>query len=257
MTQIPAGWYPDPAPAQSGQPPLVRYWDGAMWTAHVSPAGPTAAPMAPAQPAYVAAAPEASGPTTPDGEPLAGWWWRVLAYIIDGALISVASNILSLPAQISFQRDFQDVMDDFQQQVDANPDNVDVGHFFDLLIDVFRDHAFWLFVPTLVFTVLYGGGMLWWRGATLGKLAVGLRVRLRERPGRLPIEAVVARVMIQFLVPYTLLVVALLSGSLAVAVLLMFGYSVYLALDHLWPTWDKKRQAWHDKAARTNVVKVR
>jgi uncharacterized RDD family membrane protein YckC len=28
-------------------------------------------------------------------------------------------------------------------------------------------------------------------------------------------------------------------------------------LDGLWPLWDDKRQALHDKAARTNVVRVR
>jgi uncharacterized RDD family membrane protein YckC len=38
---------------------------------------------------------------------------------------------------------------------------------------------------------------------------------------------------------------------------------VYLALawfpylDSLWPLWDKKNQALHDKVARTNVVVVR
>ncbi|HET7736689.1 MAG TPA: RDD family protein [Nocardioidaceae bacterium] len=257
MTQIPAGWYPDPAPAQPGQPPLVRYWDGAVWTEHVSPATPQAAPQAPTQPAYVAAPAAPSGPTTPDGQPLAGWWWRVLAYIIDGFIISVAANILSLPAQLSFQDDLTDVMEDFQATVDANPDNVDVSGFLDSIVEVFRDHAFWLFVPTLVFTVLYYGGMLWWRGATLGKMAVGLQVRLRDRPGRLPVEAVIARVIVQFLLPYTLMVVALLSGSFALAGLLLLIYSAYGLLDHLWPLWDKKRQAWHDKAARTNVVKIR
>lgn len=256
MTQIPAGWYPDPAPAQPGQPPQVRYWDGAMWTTHVNAAAPQV-PQPPMQPAYVAPPQAAAGPTTPDGQPLAGWWWRVLAYIIDGFVVSVAANILSLPAQVSFQGDLTDVMEDFEREVDANPDNVDVSGFFDSIADVFQEHAFWLFTPTLVFTVLYYGGMLWWKGATLGKLAVGLRVRLRDAPGRLTLTAVVARVIVQFLIPYTLLVVAILSGSLGIAVLLLLGYAAYTVLDHLWPVWDKKRQAWHDKAARTNVVKVR
>jgi uncharacterized RDD family membrane protein YckC len=28
-------------------------------------------------------------------------------------------------------------------------------------------------------------------------------------------------------------------------------------LDHLWPAWDGKKQAIHDKIARTNVVRSR
>jgi hypothetical protein len=36
MTQTPAGWYVDPQDAT-----LFRYWDGAAWTEHRSPRGPT------------------------------------------------------------------------------------------------------------------------------------------------------------------------------------------------------------------------
>jgi uncharacterized RDD family membrane protein YckC len=33
--------------------------------------------------------------------------------------------------------------------------------------------------------------------------------------------------------------------------------TIYLFLDVLWPLWDSRRQALHDKVARTVVVKVR
>jgi uncharacterized RDD family membrane protein YckC len=33
--------------------------------------------------------------------------------------------------------------------------------------------------------------------------------------------------------------------------------SLFSLLDSLWPLWDDKNQALHDKAARTNVVRVR
>ena len=33
--------------------------------------------------------------------------------------------------------------------------------------------------------------------------------------------------------------------------------SVYSLLDYLWPLWDDKKQAIHDKIAKTNVVRVR
>ncbi len=53
MTQVPAGWYPDPEHAGH-----LRYWDGWRWTEHRSPRpgagpslGPAAAPgVGPAQP---------------------------------------------------------------------------------------------------------------------------------------------------------------------------------------------------------------
>jgi uncharacterized RDD family membrane protein YckC len=32
---------------------------------------------------------------------------------------------------------------------------------------------------------------------------------------------------------------------------------VYLLLDYLWPLWDDRNQAIHDKIAGTNVVRIR
>jgi len=45
----------------------------------------------------------------------------------------------------------------------------------------------------------------------------------------------------------------------AVAVVPLVGLLgwVYSLLDDLWPLWDGQRQALHDKAARTNVVRTR
>src|SRR5690349_23884053 len=67
----PAGWYPDPD-GTGGQ----RYWDGAAWTEHRSPAveapQPASEPAAPSQPA-VSEQPTAVVPTiTPPSEPVGG-----------------------------------------------------------------------------------------------------------------------------------------------------------------------------------------
>ena len=33
--------------------------------------------------------------------------------------------------------------------------------------------------------------------------------------------------------------------------------TIFSLLDALWPLWDDKRQAIHDKVAKTNVIRVR
>ena len=45
-----------------------------------------------------------------------------------------------------------------------------------------------------------------------------------------------------------------LLGLLPVVGCLSF---VYTLLDYLWPLWDDKNQAIHDKIAKTNVVRIR
>ena len=40
MSDAAAGWYPDP----SGQPGVIRYWDGRRWTEHSTPSGPPPGP---------------------------------------------------------------------------------------------------------------------------------------------------------------------------------------------------------------------
>ena len=85
-----------------------------------------------------------------------------------------------------------------------------------------------------------------WKQATPGKLILGLRVRLRDRPGPMTIGTVLLRWAGQFGVG--------ILGLLPVVGCLSFIYSV---LDYLWPLWDDKNQAIHDKIAKTNVVRIR
>jgi uncharacterized RDD family membrane protein YckC len=248
VTQIPPGWHPDPAGPTPGQPPLLRYWDGVAWTQHVAPAQ---------QPVQLFTGPPAErrGPTTPDGEPLSGWWWRVLAYVMDSVAVGIVANIVSLPAQVDMQRDLQTLGDDLQRRIDADPNDPGLSQFFDGVADVFRDHALGLLLPALLVTVAYHCALLRWKGATLGKLAVGLRVRPREAAGRLPWTAVAIRVLVQFVIVNLLMMIAYASGSLAVLAGLILVGVVFFLLDVLWPLWDRRHQALHDKAAGTYVVR--
>jgi uncharacterized RDD family membrane protein YckC len=281
VTQIPPGWHPDPAGQQPGQPAQLRWWDGTQWTDHLAPAqpqqpAPTVGWVQVGQPyagqpyagqpyagqpyAGQGHAPVAGldVPTTPDGQRLAGWWWRVLAYVIDGVVLAVVGNIVSIRAQIGVQEDIQTLTDEFERRIDANPDDTAAfGDLFHGIADTMHDHALALSLPSLILGVLYFGILLRWKGATLGMLATGLRVRLRERPGTLPTGAVVARVGLQVGIVGVLNLVGLLSGSLALILVLSLGGLLFMLLNYLWPLWDSKKQALHDKAARTNVVKVR
>ncbi|MFZ0141565.1 MAG: RDD family protein [Aeromicrobium sp.] len=237
MTQTPADWYPDPNDDRQ-----LRYWDGTAWTAHVAAAPASARP---------------TGPTTPDGEPLAGWWWRVLAYVIDSIIISVVANIVSIPAQIQIQRDFMPVMERFNRAIEQNPETPpDFWAFFNDYLDVMQQHAFWLVAPGAIFTVLYWAIFLRWKGATPGKLMLGMRVRLRDQAGRLPWSSIIARMILQFGVIWSVFVIALLTGSVTMYVVWMLATMIML-LDPLWATWDSKRQTLHDKLAATNVVRPR
>jgi len=259
MTQTPPGWYPDPG-APPGVAPHVRYWDGQRWTAHVQPvqgARPPQPPQQSVQPAYGGAPsrPQKPGPTTPDGERLSGWWWRVLASLLDGVFLSIAANVVSLPFQIQFQRDLDELT---QRYLDTGPgESIDFSTFWNESIDVYRDHMVGiLLVPTL-FTIAYFVGFLRWKGATPGKLICGLRVRLRDRPGRLPWSTIAIRVGVQTVLPSALLVTGLLSGSTSVLVLCYLAAMTFWMVDALWAAGSKKRQALHDIAARTNVVRTR
>lgn len=217
MTQTPAGWYPDPY--ATGQP-VLRYWDGTTWSASTAPA--------------VMLAPVPA--TTPDGQVLSGWWWRVLAMFIDQLILDLISLPVVLPLMLSVLKEMLDRLNREAQS------GVSVSLFP-------YTQAEWLRIVeigigVLVLTIVYNVVFLRWKGATPGKLAVGLRVRLRDRPGRLPWSAVLRRVLVQF--GYGAFVLIPVVGT-------VFGLWVYL--DDLWPLWDSKKQALHDKVASTNVVR--
>lgn len=273
MTQPAAGWYPDPDP--NGAPGSQRFWDGNAWTSRVqAPAAPmppppvsspgwppsphgVSDPYAPSQPNPYAEQPLPPGqqipyaqqhpgaprvPTTPDGQRLAGWGVRLLAYLIDMVILIPINLALGWP----FWRDIFSAYTAYLDQVlGAAESGATPPSSLEFLADVFVPLAATAAISFVVIAV-YQCGMLKWKQATLGKLMLGLQVRLRDQPGPLSWGTVIKRWIAQNWASIVALVPIL--GTIA---------SIYPWLDGLWPLWDSKRQALHDKFADTNVVHTR
>lgn len=284
----PAGWYPDPQTPVPGAPPQQRYWDGQTWTQHVAPtvaptAAPTAAPVTQqsyqqptygqqygqqygqaqdsqsvgqqypqaggqqygqpyGQQPYVGAPAYVGALTTPDGVPLAGWWHRVGAYVIDILILGVILVAVAFP----FIRDVLSAFGDYFDEAVTAAENGTPTPSSSRFAEDIAGPSLVIAAIGLVVNFVYTVAFLAWKQATPGKLAVGLRVRLRERP-ELPVSAICLRWLVQFFVP----------SALGRVPLLGFVFSLFWFLDHLWPLWDNQQQALHDKAAKTNVVRVR
>ena len=278
MTQ-PSGWYDDPQ-----DPSQLRYWDGVIWSSHVTakispnleqsnigmPYGVAPAASRPQTPGShgaqgAPAAPGGSGPaqrwqpgegqpggpmptygqpagwhgnlpTTPDGVVLSGWWKRVAARIIDNIIVS----IIALPLWFV---PMKTVITSFQGYLDKVVAAVQAGSTMPAQPNDLTSPILQVSLTILVVSVIYEVAFLTTTGATLGKKALGISVRLRAVPGPPPVAAVLKRTAVKD------------AGEFAglVPILGLFG-SLFTLFDSLWPLWDDKNQAIHDKAAGTNVV---
>jgi uncharacterized RDD family membrane protein YckC len=228
------GWYPDPF----GGGGYVRWWDGERWgQSAAAPAGVTTDPGAPVllpPPApSPGAAPSAAWPLTDGPEvPLAAWGQRAAARIID----YVIESLISVPFVLwalwpSFVR-LRDAMPDTPgQQVPQAA----VQQFFDDAVA-----ATWtLTVISVIVTFVYQVPQNVVFGRTIGKRILGIRIRMLAADRNPGWPAAILR-----------------WGTVTIGVLVLT--SLFLVIDYLWPLWDKPwRQALHDKAARTIVVRTR
>lgn len=177
--------------------------------------------------------------TTPDGQPLASYWQRVGAFILDWLL---QSGIAALLGSYFLVRAFSDYFD----QVSTMMNDVEGGgrpDFTALMDSIDSTQLLYFTLVSIAVFVAYQFFFLTRTGQTPGKLATGISVRLRERPGPPPSAAVLRRLAL----PVVLFVLPLVPviGSLA---------GLARLLDLLWPAWDERKQALHDKLAGTNVV---
>ncbi len=267
----PSGWYADPV-----DPARERYWDGWQWSRNIRPreGAPPPGVVAPA-PGYApgpgpgmpqsgyppvnsqhpapppgygygyAQPPMLRRAVTADGVPLAGWWWRVLATVIDAMITSTVVGIVGFPLfrplADAFTAYFESLV--AAQQSGGVPPTLDpfqVLGFQGLVILTLLDAGV---------RMVYQVGFLRWRSATPGKMVCGLRVVPLEQgrfAGPLSWNAIGIRAGVWVLPSAG-------SGLPVLGVAL----SLFNLVDALFPLWQPKRQAIHDLAAKTQVVRTR
>ncbi|MGI3786319.1 MAG: RDD family protein [Janthinobacterium lividum] len=253
----PGGWYPDPLDLSR-----ERYWDGWQWARDTRegqgrPPYQQPAAAAPAPTPY-AQGPWSGGPgsvppgaayggagvasgqarATADGVPLAGWWWRALAGLIDSLITGTVTLLATFPLYrglfTAFGTWYSQMMRAAQSggQPPASPNFAGMMTGSDQLL---------VMLVTFAIGMAYHLPLLRLRGATLGQLACGLRVVPLDEgrsAGRLPWPSVLVRALLW-----------VLPGALSLRILTV--------ADVLLPLWHPRRQTLHDLAAHTQVVRLR
>src|SRR5213083_2171864 len=165
-------------------------------------------------------------PPAPPTFRYATFWIRVGAYLID-ALVLIP---LSLPLMIAVWGRISDQIDRFVQ--------TDQPVEFNDLIRMYIGWALLVAAGTYAYQVL----MVRYFGGTLGKLAVGIRVRIA-------VTGAVAGWREALLRPVLQIIVGVAS--------FVPGARLITALDDLWMDWDRQSQTLHDKVANTIVIHAR
>ncbi|MFJ8833672.1 RDD family protein [Micromonospora aurantiaca] len=227
MTQPP----PNPTPPPAGPPPagggFAPPGGPAVPTQHVPPgyAGPPGYPP----PGYAPA--PLPPPVAPNGQPLAGFGDRLLAYLIDTAVAMAVTMALFLPV---FFLVFVRMIDEIEQAGPNGPDPAEL--WTGVLLPLFAAELGVLLLM-LAFYWVYHVEYARRTGQTLGKKVMKLRIVPLQPDAALSRGMLGKRWVVEF------------AGGMFVPFL---SY-----LDGFWQLWDKPwQQCLHDKFAGTVVVKV-
>jgi uncharacterized RDD family membrane protein YckC len=173
---------------------------------------------------------------TADGVPLASWWSRALAVIIDYAIISAIVSLVTFPIWRSVYAAIASYFNAVvaAQRSGAAPPTLSPTDL------ISGSSQLILTLATVGVAMLYHVVFLRWKSATPGKLTCGLRVVPVDRGhDRSPLawSSVFIRSAIWVLPDISSLL------------------SLITVVDALFPLWHPKRQALHDMAAKTQVVR--
>lgn len=181
-------------------------------------------------------------PTTPDGQPLAGYGARAGAYVIDLLILAVLNVIVTGWAWYLWMADYWTFVWDAAMAGDQ--DAVNELRPEELLAFFEWRYLFIAMGLSLLLQAVYHVGFLATRSATPGKMMVGLSVRRVDRPGSLGVGTAFMRLLLPLSV-----------GVVSMVPLLSYLVWMVSLADLLWPIKDQRRQALHDKIAGTQVVR--
>lgn len=219
-------------PYASGQPQLGGQYPGGPYPGQY-PGGQYPGQYAP-QPL-----PGAQATMTADGVPLAGWWMRVLAAFIDGVIVGVLYTIPTFPFT---RRAVEGAMAYFNEAMRAAqsgsppPPTLTANDLMPWTDQVI------ITAITIAVSLAYHALFLRLKSATPGKLATGLKVVPVDQ-GRSTAPLSWGSIGLRCLVWLAPMLFSLLS--------------LLRLVDVLFPLGQKKRQALHDLAAKTQVIRIR
>jgi uncharacterized RDD family membrane protein YckC len=214
MNAPPPGWYPDPESTQH-----LRYWDGVSWTSEV----------------VLAEQGRVRLDATPDGVPTAAPWFRMLAEVIDAAILLPVILLAGWPFLARISRDhWADLADRVGNAAKLGENGSSASATLPLL---------GFLLVALVLAVGYRVLLWQWRSASLGQQAMGLSVRRWESAEPLDVRTSLVRSLAQL-------------GFLPFLAVPVVGLLVLLwpVVDALWVFGDERRQTLHDRAAGSCVV---
>ena len=170
-------------------------------------------------------------PLSPGGQPLADFGSRLLAVLIDTAILTAVATVVFTPVLLIFV--FSRLDDMLPAETGATP-QVDV--FADLVGPLLLIEL-GIILLLLVAYYVYYVEMMHRSGQTVGKKVMKIRVVPADPERRLTRGMAAKRYLVENV-----------AGTLV---------PLFVYLDGLWQLWDKPyQQTLHDKAAQTVVVKV-
>lgn len=266
------GWYEDPDDATRLRYFDGIVWSSHTTPRHAPPAAPAAnAPLDPASPAVPGAPTGTAGPTgpqspgtpwggtpqqpwgqppaqhphwqqapvdralrMPDGDIVAEWWRRLLAWVVDSLLTGLLAGLASLPLMGPYLDAVRAWL-----SASANGENPD----FSVPLNAFAEIALPIGLIQIGVGLVYSTLFLVWRSATPGKMLLGTIVRPTAGRARIGVGVALRRQSL-----------GVVSDLLQLNPLVNVAGLVLSVVDPGWLIRDPRRQALHDKVADTVVV---
>lgn len=179
----------------------------------------------------------------------AGFWIRVVAIILDGIVLGTVLYLIQIfiSGKMFESMDFSKVFESVE----------DFTQLFEALKTIVQP-MITVWAITVLINILYWVILTGKFGATLGKMALGIKVVKDD------LQPVTYRgAFVREFLGKNLLYSAIFFGAWLAFFWFLWSYKnpfssliVFVGfLGYLWVSWDKRKQGWHDKIARTVVIK--